>query len=453
MDTKKVKMIYNLELFNQFCKDKNIELLKDYSNINMTSNTIIEAKCNNPGCNENVNKTFMAMYLYNDHCKTCTNKETIQKYEKTCLEKFGCKNAFQNSQIKNKIKDTILQNYGTDNPSKSEAVREKYRQTCLEKYGCENTFQNEECKRKIKETFLQKYGTYNPTSLQEVQAKRKTTSLEKYGCENVLQNEEIKNKIKNTNLQKYGCEIATQNPTVINKMKNTNIEKYGCENTFQVQEFKDKSKETLMERYGVQHNMHSTVFKNKMKETTFANYGVEYASQSQEIKDKIKKTCLEKFGVEYSLQSEEVKAKGVATNIIRYGANYPMQNAEIAESCSKKAYAKKEYTFPSGKTIDVQGYENYAIDDLLNTEKIDENDIITSRREVPEIWYNDKEGIKRRHFVDIFIPSQNRCVEVKSTWTMEKNREKVFQKQDAAKTLDYQYDIWVYDNGKLLESY
>jgi hypothetical protein len=36
---------------------------------------------------------------------------------------------------------------------------------------------------------------------------------------------------------------------------------------------------------------------------------------------------------------------------------------------------------------------------------------------------------------------------------MEKNREKVFQKQEAAKTLGYQYDIWVYDNGKLLESY
>ena len=35
---------------------------------------------------------------------------------------------------------------------------------------------------------------------------------------------------------------------------------------------------------------------------------------------------------------------------------------------------------------------------------------------------NHIEGLKHRHFVDIFIPSQNKCIEVKSTWTAEKRR-------------------------------
>ncbi len=56
--------------------------------------------------------------------------------------------------------------------------------------------------------------------------------------------------------------------------------------------------------------------------------------------------------------------------------------------------------------------------------------------------YNDKQHV---HFVDIFIKSQNRCIEIKSTWTFEKHN--VLLKQKAAKELGYPYrdEIWVYD--------
>ena len=102
--------------------------------------------------------------------------------------------------------------------------------------------------------------------------------------------------------------------------------------------------------------------------------------------------------------------------------------------------------------IDYQGYENFALDTLLLIEKINEDDIISSRKNVPEIWYNDKNGKRRRHYVDFYIKSQNRCIEVKSTWTnQEKNN--VFEKQKAAKDLGYKYEIWIYDkNGNILET-
>jgi hypothetical protein len=48
-----------------------------------------------------------------------------------------------------------------------------------------------------------------------------------------------------------------------------------------------------------------------------------------------------------------------------------------------------------------------------------------------------------RHFVDIFIPSKNLCIEVKSSWTMQKPN--VFFKQTSGKLLGYAYEIWVYD--------
>jgi len=90
--------------------------------------------------------------------------------------------------------------------------------------------------------------------------------------------------------------------------------------------------------------------------------------------------------------------------------------------------------------------EPNALDDLLQKEFVKEKDIITASLNVPEIWYDDEEDIKHRHYVDIFIPNQNRCIEVKSTWTAEKKKDNIFLKQQAGKDLGYKYEIWVYNN-------
>jgi hypothetical protein len=66
----------------------------------------------------------------------------------------------------------------------------------------------------------------------------------------------------------------------------------------------------------------------------------------------------------------------------------------------------------------------------------------------------DENGKKHRHYVDIFISSQNRCVEVKSTWTAEKKKDNIFLKQTTAKELGYNYEIWVYNSkGIRVEKY
>ena len=108
---------------------------------------------------------------------------------------------------------------------------------------------------------------------------------------------------------------------------------------------------------------------------------------------------------------------------------------------------------PSGKIICYQGYENYGLDELLYVEKICEDDIITNIKYVPEIWYNDKNNKRRRHYVDIYIKSQNRCIEIKSTWTNQEINN-VFEKQKAAKELNLKYEFWIYDkNGYKLETH
>jgi len=146
------------------------------------------------------------------------------------------------------------------------------------------------------------------------------------------------------------------------------------------------------------------------------------------------------------------KIKIQNTCIEKYGVHSPLQNPIVAEKNSKNSYRTKTYIFPSGNQIKCQGYEPFALNELIKFYA--EEDIITGCTNVPTISYNDLGGKMHKHFVDIFIPKHNKCVEVKSTWTAEKKKDNIFLKQDAAKKLGYEYEIWVYDaKGKKVECY
>lgn len=200
-------------------------------------------------------------------------------------------------------------------------------------------------------------------------------------------------------------------------------------------------------------NLKSPEIREQIKQTNLIKYGVENPQQNKEIKEKTEDTNFKKYGCKSPFGNAQIQEKIIKTNIERYGVPHHSQNAEVAETMLKNSYNKKQYIFPSGKMVSCQGYERFALDELLFTAKIVEEDIEVDRRNVPEIWYNDKNGKKRRHYVDIYIKSQNRCIEVKSKWTnQEKNN--VFEKQKAAKDLGLKYDIWIFDkSGNKIEVY
>jgi len=306
---------------------------------------------------------------------------------------------------------------------------------------------------KVKNTMLDKYGVEYASQSKECMNKMKDTMVKKYGCEYATQSIDHKNKIKNTNLERYGCEYGLQNKEIIQKRELTNLEKYGVKNITQSEYVKEKIKATNLDKYGVEYNIQREDIKEKIKEMNLEKYGVEYSFQREDVKEKIKSTNLARYGVESNIQREDIKKKIKTTNLERYGVEYVSQNPIIAERMIKMSYNKKDYILPSGKIIKIQGYENYALDELI-ANNINEYDIITGCSKVPEIWYIDKNGKKRRHFVDIFIPSCNKCIEIKSAWTMETQKDIVFLKQEAAKKLGYLYEIWIYSkDGKKVDFY
>jgi hypothetical protein len=351
------------------------------------------------------------------------------------------------------------------------AKKQQYNYEYLQKF-CEEKIIHLDCdysKEKItRETIIRgKCKSENCNGIFE-KTFRSLNRSNSYYCEECIKKIRM-DKIYDTNLKKYGCKISLQNKEVKQKQENTLLTKYGIINPSQSQIFQNKKIETFNKKYGVNNPSQSQLIKNKKMETANINYGVNYPLQNKEIKDKIKNTCLEKYSVECVFQNKKIKEKikntlldkygiinpsqsqifqnkKIETNVKNWGVEHPSQNKEYMDKISNKSFKIKDYILPSGNILKIQGYEHYALDELLKVDGILEEDIVNGCSNVPEIWYNDEAGKKHRHYVDIFIPSQNRMVEVKSTWTAEKKKDNIFLKQEAGKQLGYLYEIWIYDN-------
>jgi hypothetical protein len=405
-------MRYNSDTLLSYCKENYISLIHDYSKESLSRDSTIEFVCTK--CNVSCNKKFRQLLKTGAYCKSCMNKLANDKISKS-LATFTL-DVLNNYCFENKI--TLIEDYSGKRINRNTFIKGK----CITE-NCQNTFNKgfreliklkgycfecalKEGLQKSKETSMDHYGVDHPGKHPDIKNQRKETIQKLYGVDHISQSETIKKQKKQKSIEKYGVEHVLQAPGIREQIKKTNLMKYGFENASKNPQVREKMQETVMEKYGITHYM-----------------------QTNEFKEKCKATCLQKYGVEHHLQ-----------------------NAEIAEKHLNATFKNKSYTFPSGKTIQCQGYEPFALDDLTKEEHIDENDILTNRTEVPEIWYIDCSGNQRRHYVDIFIKSQNRCIEVKSRWT---NQEKncVFEKQHAGKQLGYNYEVWVYEKNGLKEIY
>ena len=409
-------MKYNSNTLITYCNENNITLIDNNSNIinnNINRESYIELKCIE--CFKQFTKNFRQLVKTGAYCQKCMNNITTNKIRESKV-KYDI-NMLINFCDENNI--LLMDDYSDKFINRDSKIEGICKNDC-----CENIF------NKSFRELLKINGFCQDCSKENGKLKIIETNLKKYGVDNPMKNEECKKKLKQSILKKYGVEHNSQSEII-----------------------KNKKRETCIEKYGVEYILQSKQVREQIKKTNIQKYGVENPHQNNEIKEKHCQTNLKKYGVKYNLQLKEFREKVIQTNLERYGVPHHSQNSEVSENMMKNAYNKKSYTLPSGKIIFLQGYENFMLDYLLSVEKIDEDDIFTKRNEVPEIWYYDKTQKHRRHYVDFYIKSQNRCLEVKSTFTnQEKNN--VFEKQKAAKDLGLKYEIWIFNkSGELLDKY
>jgi len=149
--------------------------------------------------------------------------------------------------------------------------------------------------------------------------------------------------------------------------------------------------------------------RSKIVDTSKERYGVEHYSKTEERNTRVEATNMEKFGVPHAAQSEQCKLKAVATNVERYGCEHPIGSTTIATG-----YQWKEYKYPSGKIIKVQGYEPQCLNDMVM--KYGEDDLQFGTELAVKVKY-ELNG-PRTYFPDGLIVSTNTVIEVKSEWTL-----------------------------------
>jgi len=290
---------------------------------------------------------------------------------------------------------------------------------------------------KMRVTSLERFGVENCRLHLETQEKMKKTNLEKYGVEYAISSKQAIEKIKQTNLERYGVEYAPLSKEVIDKQQKTNLERYGVTSTLQSKETKKKN----IEKFGYEIPMHNKQVKDKQIKTSLERYGVSHYSMTEESKNKVIKTSLERFGVSNYTQSDEYKSKSISTCQRKYGVEYPMQHPEILLKSQKSAYKRKEYIWKTGEISMVQGYEPIVLKELEDA-GYTYQEVLTAPKDMPYIEYifEDKKHV---YFPDFYIPKENRIIEVKSEYTLEKEWDKNQEKFKATKDLGYKFQVEV----------
>lgn len=232
--------------------------------------------------------------------------------------------------------------------------------------------------------------------------------------------------------RKWGCSVSPNScPGVKSKKKQTLMDIYGVTNVSQIEEIQQKKKNTWIEKYGVDNPSKAQINIDKIKAAWPETY------------IKRKETMYEKYGVDSYSKTEEFQLRRKETWIEKYGVDNPVKNADILHKVvmanSKSEYRTKSMTLPSGNIIQYQGYENIVINELLES-GLTEEEIVTGPANVPHIIY-EYEGKKHRYYPDIYIPKLNLIIEVKSTYTWNKYKEKNLAKQAACKEAGFNFKL------------
>jgi len=119
------------------------------------------------------------------------------KVKKTNLIKYGTECPLQNIKIIEKTKKTMLKEYGVDNISKLDSIKDDRREN----------FKTENFKNKSKITWLDKYGVDNPSKSDGIKLKKEETTFMNYGVKNPSQSSLIfeKSQISGKKIKLHDC--------------------------------------------------------------------------------------------------------------------------------------------------------------------------------------------------------------------------------------------------------
>lgn len=212
----------------------------------------------------------------------------------------------------------------------------------------------------------------------------------------------------------------------------------------------------------------------KTKETFKERYGVEWGSNLPSQKAKSQKTKLTKYGNERFNNSVQASKTRISmptdkknamnerrrqTNIAKYGVGCVMILPDAKTKSAISNSIGREFVLPSGTVVGVRGYEDIVLTNLL--ERYAEEDLLfhNTRDKVytlPIFEYIDTRRHHMKYYPDIFIPKENKIIEVKSRWWWDGNGDEKYKsrlennlrKRRAVLDRGFTHEVWLFEDKK-----
>jgi hypothetical protein len=285
-------------------------------------------------------------------CDLCENEYNIQycKYVKNIKRNgyYSCKecglkarkemminkNLSLNKDYQFKKKETFIKNYGVDNPSKSNEIKEKKKETCLKNFGVDNGLKLRE---KIQNGMIEKYGVDHPMKSEIIRKRLIENTLSKYGVDNISKLDDVKKQKKETCFKNYGVYYPSQCEEIVKKQilkyKQNYFEKYGVTNPMHRKEIFEKM---LLSTYKIIY-YNEELFAQGTYELHFLNYCEEKGVLNLISNGPSLNYILESQGTEHMYHSDFYIEK---LNLIieiksSYTYNYDLEKNLSKEKCSK----------------------------------------------------------------------------------------------------------------------
>ena len=211
-----------------------------------------------------------------------------------------------------------------------------------------------------------------------------------------------------------------------------------------------RTRKTFKEKYGVSWGSNLDEQKQKARQTKLKRHGSERWNNSRQAS----LTRIAKSPEEKKTTAEARKA----TNLERYGVENVLLHNASAHKTNKGNASIKDYILPSGKTIGVRGHEPFALDLLFNGLGYKETDVVIhddySKYAIEIFEYVNVNKHQLKYYPDIYLPLENKIIEVKSRWWWDGNGharynsrlENNLRKRQAVLDNGYNYEVWVFEN-------
>ena len=212
----------------------------------------------------------------------------------------------------------------------------------------------------------------------------------------------------------------------------------------QVNKLVQQRKDTYRQRYGTTPS-NSLTQKAKSAKTKLEKYGDPKYNNSKQSASKNRAKTLD--------EQELINDRRRKTNLERFGVENPVLGC--VRNTNRGNASVKEYILPSGKKIGVRGDEPKALNLIFGLGH-NENNLIVHDNYQPaplNFEYTAVNRHKCKYYPDIYIPEENKIIEVKSWWWWNGNGgekyksrlENNLRKRKAVLAAGYIYEVWIFE--------